>query len=191
MSVFDDLSKFLEARLDEFLKANPQLELLALEEQLRGQEEDAVTTFSMLKRRQQQIEASILETAEEVKRWHLRIQKAKSAQRLDLVGPAQEREAALLREGNHLWGQMKGVKEKMGQTQVLQQQIKTKRQELKARIAQEAANRAARPAQEASTTGWQQAPYSFNRRPIDPLEESFQRWETEAELEELKRQMGK
>lgn len=191
MSVFDDLSKFLEARLDEFLKANPQLELLALEEQLRGQEEDAVTTFSMLKRRQQQIEASILETAEEVKRWHLRIQKAKSAQRLDLVGPAQEREAALLREGNHLWGQMKGVKEKMGQTQVLQQQIKTKRQELKARIAQEAANRAARPAQEASTTGWQQAPYSFNRQPIDPLEESFQRWETEAELEELKRQMGK
>ena len=40
MSLFDDLSQFLEERLDEFLENNPHLELQAIEEQLREQEED-------------------------------------------------------------------------------------------------------------------------------------------------------
>ncbi|MFW6316406.1 MAG: TIGR04376 family protein, partial [Cyanobacteriota bacterium] len=38
MSLLDDLTKFLETRLDEFLKNNPHLELQALEEQLREEE---------------------------------------------------------------------------------------------------------------------------------------------------------
>jgi uncharacterized protein (TIGR04376 family) len=190
MSVFDDLSRFLEARLDEFLKAHPHLELQALEEQLRGQEEDAIATLATLKRREKQLEEGILETAQEIQRWHVRIEKAKAAQRLDLVKPAEEREAALLRQGNHLWGQMKGVKDRLEQTKLLQQRIKTKRQEVKTKIAQSEAARATQPSPDWSTIGWQQSPYSFNAKPLDPLEETFQRWETEAELEELKRQMG-
>lgn len=110
MGLFEDLSRFLENRLDEFLKANPHLELMALEEQLRGQEEDAINLLGTLKRRQQQLEDSILETAQEIQRWHERIRKAQAANREDLAQPAQAREAALLREGNHLWGQMQGVK---------------------------------------------------------------------------------
>jgi uncharacterized protein (TIGR04376 family) len=104
MGLFEDLSRFLENRLDEFLKANPHLELMALEEQLRGQEEDAINLLGTLKRRQQQLEDSILETAQAIQRWHERIKKAQAANREDLAQPAQAREAALLREGNHLWG---------------------------------------------------------------------------------------
>ncbi|MEM6427135.1 MAG: TIGR04376 family protein, partial [Cyanobacteria bacterium P01_D01_bin.128] len=123
MGVFEDFSRFLETRLDEFLRANPHLELLALEDQLRGQEEDAINLLGDLKRRETQLEAEILSTAQEVKRWHERIAKARAANRLDLVEPAQAREAALLRQGNHLWGQMKGVKTQMQQTRELQKQI--------------------------------------------------------------------
>ncbi|MEL6249170.1 MAG: TIGR04376 family protein [Cyanobacteria bacterium J06626_23] len=190
MSVFDDVSRFLESRLDEFLKAHPHLELQALEEQLRGQEEDAISLLGDLKRREQQLEASILDTAQDIQRWHARIAKANAANRPDLAKPAQEREAALLRQGNHLWGQMKGVKNRMEQTRTLQQQIRAKRQEVKTKIAQAATAQPQEPRPSASTAGWNTSPYSFSQQPLDPLEETFQRWETEAELEDLKRQMG-
>ncbi len=196
MGLFEDLSRFLESRLDEFLQANPHLEVMALEEQLRGQEEDAIALLGDLKRRENQLQESILATAQEVQRWHGRVQKAKTANRLDLLQPAQEREATLLRQGNHLWGQMTGVKARMEQTRALQQQIHSKRQELKVKIAQaEAARAAAKPPQTSSTDwqtmGWGQSPYASSRTAGDPLEETFQRWETEKELEDLKRQMGR
>ena len=195
MGLFEDLSRFLESRLDEFLKANPHLELMALEEQLRGQEEDAINLLGDLKRREKQIEDSILTTAQEIQRWHARIAKAQAAQRHDLVKSAQEREAALLRQGNHLWGQMKGIKDRLEQTRQLQRQIHDRRRELKVKIAAAEADRAATQGTSAyereQTTGWQQNPFQSFDKPIDPLEETFQRWETEEELEALKRQMGK
>lgn len=196
MGLFEDLSRFLETRLDEFLRANPQLELLALEDQLRGQEEDAINLLGDLKRREKQLEDGILSTAQEIQRWHARIAKAKASHRLDLVQPAEEREAALLRQGNHLWGQMQGVKERAEQTRELQRRIHDRRRELKAKIAQAQAERAAQrttPPQPTSSweTGWNQSPYSVFSQPLDPLEETFQRWETEEELDNLKRQMGR
>jgi uncharacterized protein (TIGR04376 family) len=196
MGLFEDLSRFLETRLDEFLRANPQLELMALEDQLRGQEEDAINLLGDLKRREKQLEDGILSTAQEIQRWHARIEKAKASNRLDLVKPAEEREAALLRQGNHLWGQMKGVKERVEQTRELQRRIHDRRRELKTKIAQAQAERAAqrttaqRPAS-SWETGWNQSPYRAFTQPLDPLEETFQRWETEEELESLKRQMNK
>ncbi|MGF1567800.1 MAG: TIGR04376 family protein [Nodosilinea sp.] len=191
MGLFEDLSRFLETRLDEFLKANPHLELLGLEDQLRGQEQDTIKLLGDLKRRQKQLEDSILATAQDIQRWHARIGHAKAAGRPDLVTAAEEREAALLRQGNQYWGQMQGVKEQIAQTRALQQQIHERRRELKAKIAQAQAERAA---QRTTTwdTGWNQTPFGgVNTSPIDPLEESFQRWETEQELEELKRNMGR
>ena len=193
MGLFEDLSRFLESRLDEFLKANPHLELMALEEQLRGQEEDAINLLGDLKRREQQIQASILATAQEIQRWHVRIKNAQAANRPDLAQPAQEREAALLRQGNHLWGQMQGINEQLEQTRALQRQIHDRRRELKVKMAAAEANRAATQTaapQATAQAGWQKSPYQSLSQPVDPLEETFQRWETEEELAELKRQMG-
>ena len=187
MSLFDDLSRFLETRLDEFLRANPHLELRALEDQLRGQEEDAIRLLGDLKRREQSLENSILETAKDIQQWHGRVEKAKAANRQDLVGPAQEREAALLRQGNHLWGQMKSVKERIEQTKELRQRVKTKREEVKTKIAQAAAQ--PKSTSDWGTTGWNQTTYSASKA-YDPLDESFRRWEAEEELNELKRKMG-
>ncbi|NEQ29807.1 MAG: TIGR04376 family protein [Leptolyngbya sp. SIO4C5] len=203
MGLFEDLSRFLETRLDEFLRAHPHLELMALEEQLRGQEEDAINLLGDLKRREKQLEDSILSTAQEIQRWHERVKKAESANRQDLGRAAQEREASLLRQGNHLWGQMKGTKERIEQTRELQRQVHEKRRELKVKIAQAEADRAAQRAKATATAakdpaaaawgnkGWNQSPYTTFDRPVDPLEETFQRWETEEELEDLKRQMGR
>ncbi|MBW4461390.1 MAG: TIGR04376 family protein [Nodosilinea sp. WJT8-NPBG4] len=191
MGIFEDLSKFLETRLDEFLKANPHLELWGLEDQLRGQEQDAIHLLGDLKRREKQLEDSILSTAQDIQRWHSRIQNAQAANRLDLVKAAQEREAALLRQGNQYWGQMKGVKEQIEQTRNLQKEIHDRRRELKAKITETQAQRTAQRTTTSWDTGWAKTPFeNFGRNTMDPVEESFQRWETEQELEELKRNMG-
>ena len=160
--------------------------------QLRGQEQDAIRLLGDLKRREQQLEDSILATAQDIQRWHDRIQNAQAAHRVDLVKAAQEREAALLRQGNQYWGQLKGVKDQIEQTRTLQKEIHDRRRELKAKIAEAQAQRTAQRTTTSWDTCWANPPFEgFGRDPMDPLEESFQRWETEQELEELKRQMGK
>jgi uncharacterized protein (TIGR04376 family) len=188
MGVFEDLSRFLEERLDEFLRSNPHLELQALDEQLIEQEEAALQLVADLKRKEKHLESQILETAREIQLWHGRVEKARSKNRPDLAAASQEREAALLRQGNQLWGQMTGCKERIQQTQSLYQQIQVRRKEVGDRIA------TARAQQTASTTNstWSVPGWSAAADPdsLDPLEQQFARWDLEDELETLKQQQG-
>lgn len=191
MGLFDDLTNFLETRLEEFLRNNPHLELQALEEQLEQQEADAMGLLADLQRQEKRLRDDILSTAKEVQLWHERIEKAKQADRTDLVGPAQEREAALLRQGNLLWGQMQGVKERMKRSQELVLQIQARRKEVQAKIIAAQAARAASTTSEATseTTGWTQSA-SHRSGSNDQLDEKFRRWELEKELEELKKEIS-
>ena len=136
MGLFDDFSQFLENRLEEFLQNNPHLELQALEEQLRQQEEDTLRLIIQLQRQEKKLEQDILSTAQEVKRWHNRIEKAQTANRLDLVQAAQEREASFLRQGNQQWGQMQGCKKRIEQAKGLYHQIKQRCKEVRAKAVQ-------------------------------------------------------
>ena len=201
MGVFEDFSSFLEARMDEFMRNNPHLELQALEEKLREQEEETLRLLADLRLKEKRLQAEVLETAQEVQRWHVRIEKAKAAQRLDLAKPAEEREAALLRQGNQLWGQMDMMKERIKQAIDLQHQIQIRKQEVKVKVAEaEAQVKSARAAAQANpqserqwqTTGWNRGYTSFGSTgAADPLEKQFSQWETDEELENLKRQMNR
>jgi uncharacterized protein (TIGR04376 family) len=193
MGLFEDFSSFLETRLEEFMRNNPHLELQALEEQLREQEQEAIKLLGDLRLREKRLQDEILSTAQEVQRWHVRVEKAKAAQRMDLAQPAEEREAALLRQGNQLWGQMEMVKQRIQQTIELQRQIQTRRQEVKAKVAEaQAASRASyqtQAEQQWQTAGWNRG-FGYSAG-ADPLEQTFRKWETDEELENLKRQMGR
>lgn len=190
MGLFDDFNRFLESRLEEFLRNNPHLELEALLEQLREQEEDTLRLIADLQLQERRSQDEILATAQEIQRWHIRVEKAKTAGRQDLVQPAQEREAALLREGNQRWGQMQGIKERITKAKELMKQIQQRRQEVQAKAAQAQANRTNyQTAQSFDTTGWNQSRNSS--KGADDLEATFQRWETQDELEQLKRNLGK
>ena len=194
MGLFDDLSKFLESRLEEFLRNNPHLELDALLEQLREQEEDTLKLIADLQLEEKRKQDEILSTAQEIQRWHIRVQKAKNGGREDLAAKAEEREAALLRQGNQLWGQMQGVKERITQAKELLQKVRQRRQEVQAKSAQAQAERAKSQAQQRIETdaGWWNASSTYpSSNKYDDLEEKFIRWETEAELDEMKRNMGK
>ncbi|MBC5795158.1 MAG: TIGR04376 family protein [Sphaerospermopsis sp.] len=191
MGLFDDLSRFLEARLEEFLRNNPHLELEMLSEQLREQEDDTLKLIADLKLQEKRSQDEILETAQEIQRWHIRVQKAKSAGREDLAIPAQAREDALLREGNQKWGQMQGLKERITQSQELLRKIQQRRQEVQAKAAEAQKARAQAQTQQRLETNTWQTPASSYSSQFDDLEEKFRRWETQDELEQMKRNMGK
>jgi uncharacterized protein (TIGR04376 family) len=196
MGLFDDVSQFLESRIDEFLKNNPHLELQALDEKLREQEVETMRLIADLKTRQTSVEQQIITTAAEIKRWHERIDKAKAAGRKDLVEPAQAHEAQLLRQGNQHWGHMEVLRDRINQTQTVQQKIQQQRQELKAKIAtaKAAQTQAAQTqaqsktaAQSAWNTAWSTA--AAPPKAMDPLETSFAQWEADEELQQMKRNM--
>ncbi len=194
MGLFNDVSNFLEERLEEFLRNNPHLELQALEEQLQSQESDAISLVADLQRQEKQLKDDILGTAKEVQTWHIRIEKAIAANRPDLVKPAQEREATLLRQGNHLWGQMKGVQERSLKTKELVSQIQARQTEIRAKIEEartQAQTKPPQPQQAWAATSWSTDTVPERPKGPDDLDDAFRRWEMEAELEQLKRKIGK
>ncbi|MDJ0554892.1 MAG: TIGR04376 family protein [Microcoleaceae cyanobacterium MO_207.B10] len=192
MGLFEDFNQFLETRLEEFLRSHPHLELQALEEQLRKQEEDTLRLIAQLQRQEKKIEQDILSTAQEVKRWHSRVQKAQAANRSDLVQAAQEREASCLRQGNQQWGQMQGCKQRIQKAKELYYQIKQRRQEVREKAAVAEANRyAAKNEKNWETDGWNQSSSYNSGNLSDPLEQQFQSLETQEELERMKRNLGK
>ncbi|MFP4300190.1 MAG: TIGR04376 family protein, partial [Spirulinaceae cyanobacterium] len=192
MGLFDDFSQFLETRLEEFLRSHPHLELQALEEQLREQEDDTLRLILSLQREEKQLEQEILDLAQDIKRWHERMEKANASGRQDLAQAAQEREAALLRQGNQRWGQMQGLKNRINQAKDLVRQIQRRRDEVKAEFARVKATQAQTQAQTSPSwdSGWQKASsYRAYNRAVDPLEKQFQDWEADAELEQMKRNL--
>lgn len=191
MGLFDDLSRFLENRLEEFLRNNPHLELEALLERLREQEEDTLKLIADLQLQEKRSQEEILSTAQEIQRWHIRVQKAKNANREDLAAAALEREAALLREGNQRWGHMQGLKERINQSQELLGKIQQRRQEVQAKAVQsQTARDKAQTQQHFETSGWSNKTSSYSSG-FDDLEEKFRSWETQDELEQMKRNLGK
>ncbi|WP_299487322.1 TIGR04376 family protein [Acaryochloris sp. IP29b_bin.137] len=190
MSVFEDVNRFLEKQLEEFLRAHPHLELQVLADNLREQEAKTTKLLADLTAEEQRQQDAILATANEIKRWHERITKAEKAGRQDLAAAAKEREAALLSQGNQQWGQMEVTKTRLQQTQLLLEKIQVRHQEVKERIRQ--APRKPQPSASSApkrdpANGWYQ---KVSLSDPDPLEEQFKNWEREAELEDLKRNMG-
>jgi uncharacterized protein (TIGR04376 family) len=190
MGAFEDMSRFLEARLDEFLKAHPELELQVLEDQLREQENDTQKTLRQLAAEEQQAQQNILKTAEEVQLWHGRIAKAEQAKRPDLAEAAKEREAAFLRQGNQQWAQMSLAQEQIKQVKTLAEQIRSRRKDLQVKIRQQA--QAKTPQSPPTPQAWQATatPKKSFFEEVDPLEAKFKTLEMEEELEALKRKLG-
>ncbi|AFZ08598.1 hypothetical protein Osc7112_4281 [Oscillatoria nigro-viridis PCC 7112] len=191
MGLFDDFSRFLETRLEEFLRSNPHLELQAIEEQLKEQEEDTLRLILDIQKQEKKLQAEILSAAQEIQRWNERINKAKAAQRLDLAQAAQERQAALLRQGNQRWGQMQGCKERIEKAKELYRQIQVRRKEVRAKAAEAATRTTTKTEQNWDTKGWNQSSNYSSFTAADPLEEKFQRWEADEELDRMKRNIGR
>jgi uncharacterized protein (TIGR04376 family) len=191
MGLFEDMKRFLESQIDDFLVKNPHLELQVIEEQLAQQEKDTYQLIVDLQSQETRTETEILNTAQEIKKWYDLVQKAAAAGRTDLSEPAQDRVNALLPQGNQLWGKMQGLKERKAKATELLQTIKSRRTEVKAKAA--AAQVARKQAETIdSTSSWGSVnSYTSNSNFADPLEAKFRQWEADEEIERMKRNLGK
>ncbi|ELR96551.1 TIGR04376 family protein [Gloeocapsa sp. PCC 73106] len=184
MSLFDDVNRFLEEKLDEFMSNNPHLEAQALLEQLKEQERDTLKLIIRLEAQEQQLQQEILSLAEDIKIWHARVKKAQSAGETELSQKAAEREASLLHQGNLVWRQMEGAKKQILQAKELLKQIELQKQQ----IQQKSDSFTATPQSDSATRGWNQS--TTYTKEADPLEQMFAKWETDQELEQIKRNLG-
>jgi uncharacterized protein (TIGR04376 family) len=175
MSLWDELEQFLSSRLEEFLKANPQLEILVVLEKVRSEEDRAQKALVNLRREEKEVHSTILETAQNIKKWYERKQKAQTALRPDLVEAAQEQETQLLTQGNKLWNRKTEIVLGIQKNEKLLQELLPRRQALEEKLRQEQINEPPprRP--------------SVNR----DVEAQFQQWEIEESLNELKKKMGR
>jgi uncharacterized protein (TIGR04376 family) len=191
MGLLEDMKQFLESQIDDFLSKNPHLELQVMEEQLAQQERDTMQLIIDLQAQEKQTEQAILDTAQEIKNWYDRVQKATSAGRQELAQGAQSRVDALLPQGNQLWGKMQGLKERKAKAQELRKTIEQRRNEVKARaVAAQAA--AAKARIDSNNTSWGSVNnYTSISNSADPLDAQFRQWEAEEELQRLKRNLGK
>jgi uncharacterized protein (TIGR04376 family) len=189
MGLFDDMKRFLETQLDDFMSKNPHLQIQVLEEQLQQQEMDSTSLLLDLRQQEKQLQAEVLSTGQEIKGWHERIAKAQAASRTDLATAAQERMDSLLRQGNQLWGKMQGIKERQAQATELIETIKVRRTELQKKAAEMKATSATNKVWEKPSIPWSNETSRPDRS--DPLEAEFLKWETEEELSRLKKNLGK
>jgi uncharacterized protein (TIGR04376 family) len=185
MKLIEDIIRFLETRLEEFLRAHPEIELQALDEQLRQQESDTLQLLQESRVQEEALQKSILNLAEEIKTWHFRIEKAQRANRPDLAEGARRREAELLERGSQLWGQMKAQKEKIQQMEALLPQIRQRRQEVKAKLQEVRAVQA----KGIDNPDRNFSPWGKPFEAWDELEEQFRQLEVENELNDTKRKV--
>ncbi len=191
MGLFEDFSNFLESRLEEFLQNNPQLELQALLEQLKDEQRDTIKSIKQLQLDEKRIEAEILKVAKDIQRWHGWVSKAKSAGRKDLADEAQARENNLLSQGNLLWQQMEEVKQRIKESKELLISIEEKQKEVTLKIAQ---LKASENYAKTNSTNYQTKSYNnyqYSGSNFDPLEDKFEQWEMEQELDAMKRNINK
>jgi uncharacterized protein (TIGR04376 family) len=191
MGLLEDMKRFLESQIDDFLSKNPHLELQVIEEQLAQQKTDTVQLIVDLRSQERQTEQEILNTAQEIKNWYDRVQKATTAGRTDLAQAAQDRVNALLPQGNQLWGKMQGLKERIVKAQELLQTIENRLTEVKAKsLAAQAARSRAETVTGSSSWG-SATNYTSLSNSADPLDAKFRQWEADEELQSLKRNLGK
>lgn len=188
MGLFSDVGRFFETRLDEFLKSHPHLELQAIAEQLQEQEREAMRLERDLSTQLEKIEQQLVTLAQDIQHWHQRTQQAEAGDRQDLAAAARQREAALLREGNQLWGSMQGTKQRIEQVKTLLVQLRGKREEVKVKMDEIKTSQRVR---DDYTTSWETGVGDRpSSDPNDPLEAQFQQWEMDEQIRQMKQKMG-
>lgn len=189
MGLFDEVSRFLEDRLDEYLRDHPELELQALLEQLQEQQQDTQKLILQLQREENNLQEQILTLAKDIQVWHARIDKAKAAHREDLAEAAAQRESVLLRQGNQLWGQMEGVKQRLTQAKELYTRLQQQIQEVKLKAANVSGQTKTTAESTSNSKAWYNTNSSSYNRQADPLEDEFLRWEINEEIERMKKNL--
>ncbi len=187
MSIFENFTTFLESKLDEFLQSNPQLNLAILAQEVKQEKQDTLRLINQLETRQKKLETDILRLVQDIKLWCERIEKAKKANRIDLLTEAEQRKTLLLSQGNFAWQEMETVKSQIANSKQKMINIEEKEREINLKI-QELEKTQSQTNYYSQTSS--NSPYSNFNNINDDLERKFRDWEVSMELDEMKKNMN-
>lgn len=192
MSIFENFTTFLESKLEEFLKSNPQLNLTILAQEVKQEKQDTLRLINQLEIRQKKLETDILKLVQDIKMWCERIEKAEKANRIDLATEAEQRKNLLLSQGNITWQEMDTVKSQLANGRKKMISIEEKEREINLKIQELEKTKYQTNNNYNSSTNNASSNYNsstFNNI-NDDLEKKFRDWEVSMELDEMKKNMN-
>lgn len=105
-SWLDQLERNLEARLNAFLRSNPQQEQLLRQQHLHDRQQDLLRQRRRLQEQAQEHRRQLLALAQEVRDWSSRCERARQAGALDLARRADGHIQSLMDQGRQLWNEL-------------------------------------------------------------------------------------
>ncbi len=168
MGWWDELEASITAKLEDFLRANPDLAAAMEQDTLAEQEAQTRHLLQQLRGETQKLEQKILATGEQIRLWHERLELAQRAGRPDLVEAAKVRQAMFMTQGNQYWAELTVAQKRIQQLETLLTQIQSQRQQTQP--------------QPRTSPGFSTS---------DAIDNEFKRLELEREFEQLKRDMGR
>lgn len=191
MSLFENFSTFLESKLDEFLLRNPHLELEVLLEELNEEKQDTIKLINQLTLELPKLEKEIISVAQEIQKWHARIDTAEASQRFDLAKAAREKENDFLRLGHFIWNERASKEKHLTENKELLIKIEKRQKEVKQKLTEVKAKQGF-----TSSNNWdnfstnQRVNYSQNNSNLNYLEKQFESLETDEEIAKMKRDLN-
>lgn len=181
MSWLDELEARLEQQLEAFLASNPAQDALLREQEARDRQAQLIGRRRQLQRDADRLRSGLLQRAGEIRQWRQRVERARAAGADELAARAERHLTQLMDQGRRQWQQLEALGQEFGQ---LEQQLRELSQQ-----AQQAA--AAGTAGGAQTAGAQAGAAQAAPEPNgSDLERAWAAFETEQELEALRRSKG-
>jgi hercynine metabolism protein len=186
VSWLDELEARLEQQLEAFLASNPAQDALLREQEARDRQARLIGRRRQLQRDADRLRSGLLQRAGEIRQWRQRVERARAAGADELAARAESHLTQLMDQGRRQWQQLEALGQEFGQ---LEQQLRELSQQ-----AQQAA--AAGTAGGAQTAGAQTATAQAGAAQAAPepngsdLERAWAAFETEQELEALRRSKG-
>lgn len=181
MGIFDDFLNFLESSIDEFLQKNPELNLSLLAQEIKQEKRDTLQLISQLEAQEKQVESQILATADDIKKWADREEKARNLQRYDLAEEAADVKNKLLEKGRYLWDEMTKLREKIAENKKKLISLEDRERDVNLNLEKLRRKNAGQ--------GEGYCDRKYEDKSYYDLEQKFRNWEIEMELEEMKKKM--
>ena len=171
-SWLEELEAQLEQRLESFLRANPQQETLLAEQEQRERQQRLLGERLRLRQEAELQRQGLLRLAGEIRQWRERVEQARQAGAGDLAGRAEAHITTLMEQGRSRWQTLGERGERFSTVERDLEQLTT-----------------GPAAGAAAQTGRPDSP-PRTPNPMEELERAWASFETEQELESLRRRQG-
>jgi hercynine metabolism protein len=169
-SWFEQLQAKLDQQLEAFLRANPAQEALLQDQEQQERSQQLRQRRSELNQQADVLRAELLQQAATIQQWQARVQRARQAGASDLASRAEAHVEALMEQGRQRWQLL----EVLGEAYA----------ELEQTLQREQGRQHTAPTSSAGDHG---SDARSEATPTPDLEQAWARFETEQELEQLRR----